>query len=314
MHPDFAPRAPCGPGGDSFRRPSSTSVLAARTTTSSSAPRTEAAASSPAVPARPQSEPAGGADGRARTVPVLSNLPGSSPHETPAGSYSHASSNDRLLRRFVRLALDSPSAPELRTVFSRACSDAFAGTGPISSALSIPVSGACSEATSKTAVLITSEVWKAVDAMGSVVAEFLHRLHQLLKKEASASSISRAENDRRENAGDIAGEELTACRLDYFSLGRLLRPLVLARTGNISTPAAVQQFFCHEVTGILALAKESSPTKRLAKKARNRLRAHELITPIGHESWMARTAIVSPCAWQRLVSSENEKSLYRVSH
>eukprot|EP00903_Cladosiphon_okamuranus_P016193 g14943.t2 len=43
------------------------------------------------------------------------------------------------------------------------------------------------------------------------------------------------------------GVELTASRLDYFTLGRLLRPLFLGRTGNISTAAAVQQFFCHEI-------------------------------------------------------------------
>ena len=249
MHPDFAPRTPCGPGGDSFRRPSSTSVLAARTTTPSAAPRTGPTASSPAAPARPQSEPASGADRGARTVPVLSHLPVGSPYDTPAGSSAYASSNDRLWGHFFLLALDSPSPFELRTVFSRACNDGFAGDGPISLALRSRVFASSSEATAKTAVLITSEVWKAVDAMGGVVAEFLHRLHERLMEEAPTSSTSSAENRHRENAADadIAGVELTACRLDFFTLGRLLRPLVLGRTGNISTPAAVQQFFCHEV-------------------------------------------------------------------
>lgn len=223
-------------------------MLAARTTGSSAAPRSGAAASSLAVPAGPQSEPARGVNRTTGTVPDFSNLPGSSPHENLEGSSSYASSNDRLWRRFFFLALDSPAAPELRTVFSRACSDAFAGNGPVSSVLRTRGFGSSSEATPKTAVLITSEVWKAVDAMGGVVADFPHRLHQLLKKETPTSSASHVESHRRQNAADTAGVELAACRLDYFTLGRLLRPLVLGRTGNISTPAAVQQFFCHEVT------------------------------------------------------------------
>lgn len=241
MHPDFAPRAPCGPGGDSFRRSPSTAVLAARTTV-------PLAASSPLLAARPTSEAASGRGGGTTTgtVPTLSSLPQNGPHGDQQGSSSYASSTDRLWGRFFILALDSPSTSELRSVFSRACGDAFAGDGPVSSALRGPVFGASCDAAAKTTVLITSEIWTAVDAMGAVVAEFPQRLNQLLLKETSAlsPSPSRAENCRRETAADI---ELMACRLDYFTLGRLLRPLVLGRTGGISTPTAVQRFFCHEV-------------------------------------------------------------------
>lgn len=274
VHPDFAPRTPCGPGGDSFCRPSSTAVLAARTTVSSTTPscllrstvpESGAAASSPAVAARPQVGAASGGGRGPRTVPTLSNLPNGGPDEDqqdrPTDSSSYASPTDRLWRRFFLLALDSPSTSELRSVFSRACSDAFAGDGPVSSALRSPVFRSSSAAKAKTTVLITSEVWKAVDAMGGVAAEFPHRLHQLLLKETSTSSPSRAENYRRETVVDTSGVELTACRLDFFTLGRLLRPLVLGRTGDISTPAAVQQFFCHEVAVEPTLVNEATPKK-----------------------------------------------------
>lgn len=207
-----------------------------------------ARASSPAAPAIPQRDVSSTAGGRARTVSKLPGLPESDAYEDQdrlTGS-SCASSTDRLWRRFFRLALDSPSTSELRTVFSRACGDAFAGDGPMSSALKNRVVGS-SDDTAKKAVLITSEVWKAVDAMSGVAAEFPYLIHQRLLKEISTSSSSRAENHRREIAADSTGLELSACRLDFFTLGRLLRPLVLGRTGNISTPAAVQRFFCHEV-------------------------------------------------------------------
>lgn len=278
VHPDFAPRAPCGPGGDSFRRPSSAAVLAARTTSSSGAPRCSllgtalgsgGALSSSAAQARPQSEAVSGTGGGARAAPTLPNLPDSSPYEEqgrPTISSSHASPTDRLWRCFFRLALDSPSTSELRTVFSRVCGDAFAGNGPISSALRSCVFGSSPEATNKSAVLITSGTWKAVDAMGGVVAEFPHRLHQLLMKKTSTPSTSRAENHRSQNTADI-GMEMTACRLDFFTLGRLLRPLALGRTGNISTPAAVQQLFCHEVfIKVATLVNKSTQTKWLCRR------------------------------------------------
>lgn len=53
-----------------------------------------------------------------------------------SASYSgYASATDRLWRHFSTISLDAPSTAELRSVFSRACSDAFGGDGPVSSAM-----------------------------------------------------------------------------------------------------------------------------------------------------------------------------------
>ena len=208
----------------------------------------------------------GGAGGRqtgggAPTLPALSYLSHSAgPNAEQQGQqvqgHSSASSADRLWRCFSVLALDSPSASELRSIFSHVFSDAFAGDGPISSAIGRPASNGAT--TTKTTNIITSEVWKAVDAMGGVAAEFLSRLHPRLLKEASSSwSSSTADGGakamptratfQRAPAAATPGVGLAACQLDFFTLGRLLRPLVLGRSGTISTPAAVQRLFCHEV-------------------------------------------------------------------
>lgn len=311
VHPDFAPRAPSGPGGDSFVRPCSTAVLAARTKGAPPAGGPTSAppsySSQPGVALSPVNTTArlaraesflatasiaatsGGGGGGGPAVPTVPTvrpvLDGAHSNRLQAGqrehpvSSSYASPTDRLWRRFSILALESPSTSELRSVFSRACSDAFTGDGSISSAVRGPSCRLASDATTpKTAVLITSEVWKAVDAMGGVAAEFLARLHQLLLDESSLPSsssssscaggaaagagagvgagvgaggaraaTSRADARRESGAAVAATAELAACRLDYFTLQRLLRPLVLRRTGDISTPAAVQRFFCHEV-------------------------------------------------------------------
>lgn len=280
VHPDFAPRAPSGPGGDSFGRPpSSTAVLAARTRDSShagrpgpsnaapsiqaSAPGSGARAAAPSAPANQSQGGSGGGkmtgEGAATvktlpTLPVSGSLDAEQQGRQPQG-FSHPSSTDRLWTRFSVLALDPPSTSELRSVFSHVFSDAFAGDGPISSAI---YSSPSDDATTKATSIITSEVWKAVDAMGSVAAEFLDRLHERLLKETSPSRSTFAAGGAGAAGGATTAPlrvgfqrdslvDIAACRLDFFTLGRLLRPLVLGRTGGISTPAAVQSFFCHEV-------------------------------------------------------------------
>lgn len=280
VHPDFAPRAPAGPNGDSLFRPASMAVLVARTKgyppaggpglaaqNTSLRPTIQASGviKAAAAPSRVSQEGnrRSGPAGEFSTVPTLRNPSGTHQDgqllQQTSGSSSYASSTDRLLRRFSILALDAPSSSELRSVFSRACNGAFAVDGPVFSA--VGGSQGCPSDSAKS-VLITSEVWKAIDAMGGVAAEFLHRLHQRLLKEPSlTSSSSTCRNGARsvstggsrpaeggafrEDFGD--GNGLSACRLDYFALGRLLRPLVLGRTGDISTPTAVQRLFCHEV-------------------------------------------------------------------
>ncbi|CAM9120215.1 unnamed protein product, partial [Ectocarpus sp. 13 AM-2016] len=295
VHPDFAPRASSGPVGDSFSRPSTAAVLAARTslhspasgsttatqayslgsTTSGSGATLEPTAGAPARLGIMGSANTGSASGGGPTVPsLLSPLKRSSEDgqqgRQPPGLSSHASSTDRLWTRFAILALDAPSTCELRSVFSRACSDAFAGEGSVCSAVKGPIG--CFSAATKTTVLITSEVWKAVDAMAGVTADFLQRLRQRLLEESSSSSKPSPlsllfRGARQPSAGGADGQAAAsrlgllwdtgavagggvgeaACRLDYFSLGRLLRPLLLGRTGNISTPSAVQRFFTHEI-------------------------------------------------------------------
>lgn len=297
MHPDFAPRAPSGPVGDSLSRPSTAAVLAARTRLHAPAGGSTAASPPYSLGSTPSGsgvtlEPTAGAStrlgmmgsvnggpagGGGPTVPSLLNPLDSNQEDgqqgrQPSGLSSHASSTDRLLTRFAILALEAPSTSELRSVFSRACSDAFAGAGSVCSALKGPT-GRFSAPT-KTTMLITSEVWKAVDAMAGVTADFLQRVHQRLLEESSSSSppspLSLLSRRARQppaggadgqaaasrlgflrDTGAVAGGGVgeAACRLDYFALGRLFRPLVLARTGNISTPAAVQRFFTHEVKG-----------------------------------------------------------------
>ncbi|CAM9401133.1 unnamed protein product [Ectocarpus fasciculatus] len=311
MHPDFAPRAPSGPVGDSFSRPSTAAVLAARTRLHYPAGASTAAAPAyslgnttpgsgatlePTAGAPPRLSMAGSANGGLAggggpTVPSLLNPLDSNPEDgqqgqQPPGFSSHASSTDRLWTRFAILALDAPSTCELRSVFSRACSDAFAGEGSVCSAMKGP-RGRFSAPT-KTTTLITSEVWKAVDAMAGVTADFLQRLHHRLVEESSASSSPPpmlsllSHRARQPSAGGAGGQEAVsrlgllrdtgavagggvgeaACRLDYFALGRLLRPLVLGRTGNISTPAAVQRFFTHEIMcEVVEPLRESSQRK-----------------------------------------------------
>ncbi|CAM9710872.1 unnamed protein product [Scytosiphon promiscuus] len=286
VHPDFAPRAPAGPDGDSLLRPTSMAVLAARTRGCPTAGEpglaahnsslrhtipasgamndfsTAASAAAPSHLSQAGVGRRGGPVGEFSTVPTPLNPSSTQDAQQlrqPRTSSSFASSSDRLLRRFCILALDAPSSAELRSVFSRACNGAFSVDGPVFSA--VGASTTCPSGSAKS-VLITSEVWKAIDAMGGVAAEFLHRLHQRLRKESSLRPTSsscgngaRGESlDGRRPAGGVAsrmksGERsgLSACRLDYFALGRLLRPLVLGRTGDISTPTAVQRLFCHEI-------------------------------------------------------------------
>ncbi|CAM9191667.1 unnamed protein product [Ectocarpus sp. 4 AP-2014] len=352
VHPDFAPRAPSGPVGDSFSRPSTVAVLAARTslnspvsgstsatpayslgsTTSGSGATLEPTAGAPARLSMMGSANGGPAGGGGPTVPSLLN-PLDRNHEDgqqgrqPLGLSSHASSTDRLWTRFAILALDAPSTCELRSVFSRACSDAFAGEGSVCSAVKGPI-GRFSAPT-KTTMLITSEVWKAVDAMAGVTADFLQRLHQRLLEESSSSSkpsplflLSRGARQssaggadgqaaasrlgRLLDTGAVAGGGLgeAACRLDYFSLGRLLRPLVLGRSGNISTPAAVQRFFTHEIMReVVEPLRESSQRKlatfELARLIRERaldigIDVHEERTIL--ETWFP-TGAETPPIW-----------------
>lgn len=288
VHPDFSPRAPSGPGGDSFRRPCSTAVLAARTRrapagrptappipsllgAASSLVHTAARSTSTESLLVTSSAATGRGGSTVPTTPTVRTVPDELDNShlqegkrEESGSSSYASPTDRLWRRFSILALESPSTSELRSVFSRACSDAFAGGGSISSAVRGPTCRLSPDTTTqKAAVLITSEVWKAVDAMGGVTAEFLARLYPRLLTETSllpsssscagaadagAGAAASRSGFHRESAAAIAATaELAACRLDYFTLQRLLRPLVLRRTGDISTPVAVQRFFCHEV-------------------------------------------------------------------
>lgn len=144
VQPDFSPRAPSGPGGDTFRIPFFTSVLAARTT-SPPADATENSRYSQIL--RPN--PGGTAVGTGSAAPVPSSHAANTAHGTsrpcadrgemssPTSTHAcgFASATDRLWRRFSILSLDAPSTAELRTVFAHACSDSFGGDGPASSSM-----------------------------------------------------------------------------------------------------------------------------------------------------------------------------------
>lgn len=144
VQPDFSPRAPSGPGGDAFRVPFFTSVLAARTR-SSSAVATENSEQSQT--SRPNIGGTTGGTGSAAPAPTShakntengTSQPRANRGETgpPLSTHSSglASATNRLWRHFSILSLDAPSTAELRTVFAHACSDSFGGDGPASSVM-----------------------------------------------------------------------------------------------------------------------------------------------------------------------------------
>lgn len=138
----------------------------------------------------------------------------------------------------------------MRTIFVRACSDAFGGDGPVSSALGGPRSNT---------TLLANEVWTAVDALGEIATEFLHllqlRLRGISTERGTARYPSVGIHSSRTNWMDCEGSRTAAAlavvRFDFFALGRLLRPLVIARRGGVSTPAAVLRLWCHEVGTVI---------------------------------------------------------------
>ena len=242
VKPDFIPRSPAGPGGDSYTRPLSASILAARTTSPTTTSISPTSSTSMTLPTRAEKSVGGGSSAPISTTPAGNHL---GQQQQIAHQLEAASANVRLWRRFSILALDAPSTAELRTVFSRACSDAFGGNGPVSSALSGPRSDT---------VLLSSETWTTIDGLGGIATEFLHRLHLRLRDKTTesgksyytgASAPSRFDDNDYEVVG--AAGTLAGVHLDYFTLGRLLQPLVMARTCGISTPAAILRLWCHEV-------------------------------------------------------------------
>lgn len=165
-----------------------------------------------------------------------------------------APSLDRLWRRFSILALDAPSTAELRTVFARACSDVFGGDGPVSSALG--------RQRSNSTTFFSSQTWETMDTLGGIAAEYLYRLQRSLREIGNARTgnggvgkggrgttmSGRGLGSCDEHAEATASHSAAASgRLDYYALARILRPLVLARAGGVSTPASVLQLWSHEV-------------------------------------------------------------------
>lgn len=102
-------------------------------------------------------------------------------------------------------------------------------------------------------MLFSGEVWKAVDALGGVAFEFLLRLQRKLRglgvsAQVGGSSFgSTGGRSLVSNSEDSGTAEAGVPRLDYFSLVRIIRPLVLGRTGGVATPGAVLRLGCHEV-------------------------------------------------------------------
>lgn len=245
MQPDFIPRAPSGPGGDSFRRPSFASVLAARTTKDNNQ------ITMAAKPSLPRAAPTatgvfGTKEGGASSASAFPTpLSVDELHENER-QQCRAFASDRLWRSFCVLALDSPSTSELKSVFAHTCSDAFGGDGPVSSAMG----GAPSNT-----MLFSGEVWTAVDALGGFVAEFLVRVQRRLRDLGVGAHIggnSFGPTSRRSFGGNSKDNDMAEAaipRLDYFSLIRILRPLLLGKTGGVTTPAAVLRLGCHEVSG-----------------------------------------------------------------
>lgn len=241
--PDFIPPAPTGPGGDSYSRPSSASILAARTTFPTAASISQSSTASMALRATRGMSMSGTGSGRPSTIPENFIIQ----QQQNAFHPSVASSNARLWRRFFILALDAPSAAEMRTIFVRACSDAFGGDGPVSSALGGPRSNSA---------FLSNEVWTAVDALGEIAIDFLQLLQQRLRGTPPERGTTRyssvgIHSSRTNCEGSRASAALAAVRFDFFALGRLLRPLVIARRGGVSTPATVLCLWCHEVGTVM---------------------------------------------------------------
>lgn len=244
--PDFIPPAPAGPGGDSYSRPPSASILAARTTFPTAASISLSSTVSMALRATRGMSMSGRGSGQPSTIPKHFV----SQQQKNAFHPSVTSSNARLWRRFFILALDAPSPAEVRTIFVRACSDVFGGDGSVSSALGGPRSNTA---------FLSNEVWTAVHALGEIATDFLHLLQLRLQGTPLESDTTRYSSvciqSSRTNwmgyEGSRASAALAAVRFDFFSLGRLLRPLVIARRGGVSTPATVLRLWCHEVRMVM---------------------------------------------------------------
>lgn len=148
VQPDFIPWASSGSGGDTFQRLPSISILAAATTAPhhsqiDSQTKPLAGGSARGYPsasgvqkASNTSSTSGGAGNPASGKALSAEGIAMQHSENPSDSSYRPSGTDRLWRRFTVVTLDSPTTPELRTVFSRACNDAFGGEGPVFSAMS----------------------------------------------------------------------------------------------------------------------------------------------------------------------------------
>lgn len=86
--------------------------------------------------------------------------------------------------------------------------------------------------------------------LGGVTVEFLERLHRRLRGAGQGRECFDAGagvgSERRGHPGP--GQQVVPSRIDFFTLKRLLRPLVLAGTGGVPTPAAALRLWCHEVS------------------------------------------------------------------